>query len=185
MRQSEVFEKLLKRGASSSAVRSWRWRFSTRACSTELKSLVVRTMAGIVAKPARWVARQRRSPAINSYWSSSSSSSLTKIGCNTPISAIDAANSTNVSSSKWCRGWFGFGETDAVGISTNVPVSPPGPPSIGMSELNPFPSPLRRAIVYLLGCVAIRQRASRRRIKCGNRLSERWCLTQTNGSGNH
>src|SRR5262245_61802140 len=48
----------------------------------------------------------------------------------------------------------------------------------GMSELRPFPRPLRRAIVNLPGDVSIGERSPRARIEGDDRLSERGCLRQ-------
>ena len=60
-------------------------------------------MAGIVESPARFEARQRRSPAISSK-RSGVDDGRTKTGCNKPIALIDAESSASESSSKWFRG---------------------------------------------------------------------------------
>src|SRR5579875_2650668 len=53
--------------ASSSGLSSSRLMFSISACSKLSDSEALRTIAGTVANPARLAARQRLSPAINSY----------------------------------------------------------------------------------------------------------------------
>src|ERR1700731_2557147 len=48
--------------ASSKGFSCTRWMFSSKASRSRLSSPVSRTIAGMVARPAPWAARQRRSP---------------------------------------------------------------------------------------------------------------------------
>src|SRR5713101_3726435 len=100
--------------ASSSGERSSRCRFSMSAISSAVESSKRSTMAGIVSFPASLDARQRRSPAMISYWSPAG---RTRIGCSTPCSRIDAASSASVSSCHVMRGCPGFGITFSSGMS--------------------------------------------------------------------
>src|SRR5438132_11584841 len=100
--------------ASSSGERSSRCRFSIRAISSAVASSKRSTIAGMVSLPASFDARQRRSPAMISYWSPAG---RTRIGCRTPCSRIDAASSASVSSCQVIRGCPGFGITFSSGMS--------------------------------------------------------------------
>src|SRR6266581_2705285 len=100
--------------ASSSGERSSRWRFSMSAISSAVASSKRSTMAGIVSLPAILDERQRRSPAMISYWSPDG---RTRIGWSTPCSLIDAASSCSVSSCQVMRGCDGFGTTFSSGSS--------------------------------------------------------------------
>src|SRR5438132_8247649 len=100
--------------ASSSGERSSRCRFSIRAISSAVASSKRSTIAGMVSFPASFDARQRRSPAMISYWSPAG---RTRIGCRTPCSRIDAPSSASVSSCHVIRGCPGFGTTFSSGIS--------------------------------------------------------------------
>ena len=101
-------------------------------------------MAGIVSRPASWVARQRRSPMMSSNrgrspvlsttstWSSSSAGiGRTTTGWSTPISRMLCASSAMSSSSKTVRGWRGFGRIESTGSSANRA------PGTGASPSNP------------------------------------------------
>src|SRR6266540_3304137 len=100
--------------ASSRGDRSSRWRFSISAISRAVASSKRSTMAGIVSLPAIFEDRQRRSPAMISYWSPDG---RTRIGCSTPCSLMDAASSCSVSSCQVIRGCDGFGMTFSSGSS--------------------------------------------------------------------
>src|SRR5687767_4416123 len=100
--------------ASSSGERSSRCRFSISAISSAVASSKRSTIAGIVSLPAIFDERQRRSPAMISYWSPDG---RTRIGCSTPCSLIEAASSCSVSSCQVIRGWDGFGTTLSSGSS--------------------------------------------------------------------
>src|SRR6266508_230736 len=100
--------------ASSRGERSSRWRFSISAISRAVASSKRSTMAGIVSLPAIFEDRQRRSPAMISYWSPEG---RTRIGCSTPCSLMDAASSCSVSSCQVMRGCDGFGTTLSSGSS--------------------------------------------------------------------
>ncbi|MNY47243.1 hypothetical protein D3C86_1824970 [compost metagenome] len=50
--------------ASSIGLRSSRWMFSISAMAIAASSLTSRTSAGMRSRPASWLARQRRSPAM-------------------------------------------------------------------------------------------------------------------------
>ncbi len=63
---------------------------------------------------------------------------------------MDEANAAMVSSSKFTRGWRGLGLMLPMGTSRSADDRSPTT-SVGMSALNPLPSPLRRATAYLLG----------------------------------
>src|SRR4051795_6512598 len=111
--------------ASSSGVRSSRCRFSMMAISSAVSSSISSIKAGIVSRPARRDARQRRSPA--TIWYVFGPSGRTRIGCSTPCSRIDAASSSSAWGSKTIRGCSGLGSmlstwtirtpTDRVGLS--------------------------------------------------------------------
>src|SRR5688500_10059953 len=98
--------------ASSSGERSSRCRFSISAISSAVASSKRSTIAGIVSLPAIFDERQRRSPAMISYWSPDG---RTRIGCSTPCSLMEAASSCSVSSCQVMRGWDGFGMTFSSG----------------------------------------------------------------------
>src|SRR6266550_2359677 len=100
--------------ASSRGERSSRCRFSMSAISRAVESSKRSTIAGIVSLPASFDARQRRSPAMISYWSPAG---RTRIGCRTPCSRIEAASSASVSSCHVIRGCPGLGITFSSGIS--------------------------------------------------------------------
>ena len=111
-------------------------------------------MAGIVDRPARFEARQRRSPAMSSN-RSGVVDGRTNTGCNKPIALIDAESSASESSSKWFRGWFGFGSIEETEISCNpVPEPPPSRGAntvdpVGINASKPLPSPDLRATTHL------------------------------------
>jgi hypothetical protein len=67
--------------------------FSTSAISRLACGVASLTSAGMVGKPARRTARQRRSPAISTK--SPPSDWLTSTGCSTPCSRMDWASSSN------------------------------------------------------------------------------------------
>ena len=67
--------------------------------------------------PSAWAARHRRSPMTSSYCPSPSS--RTTIGWRKPTSWIEVFSSSSASSSKTCRGCFGFGTIESTGISAN------------------------------------------------------------------
>src|SRR4051812_10851583 len=100
--------------ASSSGVRSSRWRFSMIEISRAVSSSISSTSAGIVSRPASRDARQRRSPATS--WYRFSPSGRTRIGWRTPCSRIDADSSWSASGSKTRRGWSGFGSIRSTGM---------------------------------------------------------------------
>src|SRR3546814_656460 len=103
-------------------------------------SSAVRTITGIEGSPARLAARQRLSPAISSK--RSSASSRTRMGWSTPSSATEAVRLASDSSSKYRRGWLGFGLIEPTGNSLSpVPASPVM--ALGVRAPRPLPSPLR------------------------------------------
>ena len=81
----------------------------------QVVSSVSRTMAGIVSSPARWTARQRRSPITSS--NRPSASGRTTTGCSSPTSWIDSTSSSIASSSNTVRGCRGLGEMSETGKS--------------------------------------------------------------------
>ena len=81
--------------ASSSALRSDRWRFSTSARASWSCSSAVRMTAGMVVSPARFEARSRRSPAMSR---SPSGVSVRSTGCRTPWRAMLCARASMSSS---------------------------------------------------------------------------------------
>src|SRR4051812_16109632 len=105
--------------ASSRGERSSRWRFSMIEISSAVSSSISSTSAGMVSRPAAFDARQRRSPAMS--WYSSSSSGRTRIGCRTPCSRIDAASSSSVTESNANRGCCGFGVIRSTGMFRTPP----------------------------------------------------------------
>src|SRR5215216_1879624 len=71
-------------------------------------------------------------------------------------------------------------------ISTAAWVPPLCPTSPGgISELSPFPSPLRRTIVHLLGDVAVGDGATRLGVERDDRLAERRGFGQPHGARYH
>src|SRR5438094_249951 len=84
------------------------------AISSAVASSKRSTMAGIVSLPAILDERQRRSPAMISYWFPDG---RTRIGWSTPCSLMDAASSCSVSSCQVIRGCDGFGTTFSSGSS--------------------------------------------------------------------
>ena len=92
--------------ASSRGFSCARWRFSSSASRSMASSGVSLTIAGMLSSPARWLARQRRSPMMSSNFVPSSpvSAGRTTIGCRTPNSRIECSSSLRSSSSKTVRG---------------------------------------------------------------------------------
>ena len=67
-----------------------------------------RTATGTFSRPARWAARQRRSPAMISY---AFPARRTTMGWMRPLDLIERASSSMRASSARARGWYGFGES--------------------------------------------------------------------------
>ena len=88
--------------ASSIGLRFSRWIFSIRAMAIAASSPTGLIIAGILSNPANWLARQRRSPAMISYFSLEIG--RITIGCMTPCFLIDAASSSKASSCILVRG---------------------------------------------------------------------------------
>src|SRR3954464_6609799 len=126
-------------------------------------------MAGSDGRPARLAARQRRSPAINSY--RSSPKGRTSTGWSTPSSRTDAVSDARASSSKAFRGWLGL----VVRLLTGSSVSDTGPVSAlatsdGISAPSPLPSPLPRATSDLPCQFPVGDGPPRGWIECRDRL---------------
>ena len=99
--------------ASSIGLRSVRCTFSTIAISSTSTSLNSRMTAGIVCRPARCAARQRRSPATISYLPSAIG--RTRIGCSTPCVRMEFDSSFRSPSSNVRRGCCGLRCTRSIG----------------------------------------------------------------------
>src|SRR5437763_439189 len=125
-------------------------------------------MAGIVWRPARLAARQRRSPAIN--WNDPISTWRTSTGWRTPSSRTEAVRELRLSSSNVVRGWPGFGSMEVTGIWRYADSLSPG--AGGISAPSPLPSPLRRPTAHLLGQLAVGNGTPRGRVEHGHRLPE-------------
>src|SRR3954447_7221235 len=134
-------------------------------------------MAGMVCKPARLAARQRRSPAIS--WKDPSSAWRTRTGWSTPNSRTEAARPLRVSSSNVVLGCCGFGSMEETGSWRYADSLSPG--AGGMSAPSPLPSPLRRPTAYLLGQLAVGEGAPRGRVEDDDRLPERGGFGETHG----
>src|SRR5437588_6661839 len=121
--------------ASSSGETSSRWRFSIIETSRAVSSSKSTTMAGIVSRCASREARQRRSPAMSSYWLPTG---RTRIGCRTPCSRMLSASSVSESSSYESRGCAGLGRIRSIGTSRicacvardSISETMPGPRSV-------------------------------------------------------
>src|SRR2546423_700932 len=90
--------------------------------SSAVSSSISSTSAGIVAWPAIFDARQRRSPAMS--WNWWLPSGRTRMGWRTPCSRIEAASSWSDSSSKTIRGCSGFGVIRSTGTVRTPTVRP-------------------------------------------------------------
>src|SRR6266550_9257596 len=90
--------------------------------SSAVSSSSSSTSAGMVARPASFAARQRRSPATSWYrfWPSG----RTRIGWRTPCSRTEAASSCRASMSNTVRGWFGFDSMLSTGMMRTPTVRP-------------------------------------------------------------
>src|SRR5579884_283063 len=134
----------------------------------------------MVCNPARREARHRRSPAISSK--RSVPTALTRIGCRTPRARMESVSEARLSSSKWARGWLGFGSTAETGTCRSTE-SESAFTSGGMRAPRPLPNPLRRATAHLLGQLAIGDGPARRRVEHDDGLSEGGRLRQTHSPG--
>ena len=102
--------------ASSIGFRSARWRFSTSASESNIRSSTSLTIAGIAFHPSRWAARNRRSPAMSSK-PVPRGAGRTVIGCRSPFTRSDDARSVSSSSPNSFLGCKGFGRISPSGIS--------------------------------------------------------------------
>src|SRR6478672_95763 len=102
---------------------------------------------------------------------------------------MESASAPRLSSSNWSRSWNGFGWIAETAISWRPGPSPePGAgratfSPAGIRAPSPLPSPPGRATAHLLGQIAIRLGAARRRVEHDDRLTERWRLAEAHGPG--
>ena len=126
--------------ASSMGFRSSLWIFSIRAMAMAASSGTSRTIVGMLCRPASWVARQRRSPAMISYLLSEMG--RTTMGCMTPWALMLSARSCSDSGSMSRRGWYLPRWIRSTGSSLRTPspsCSCPSPAAGGVG-LAPAPS---------------------------------------------
>src|SRR5208282_4894261 len=114
--------------ACSTGFRSSRCKFSTTAISSARWSDTSRTIAGMRCNPARWAARQRRSPAMS--WKRCPTGRTTT-GWISPVARMDCASSSRLSSRKRVRGWRGLGSISSMSTSR----APPGAAGSGETGL--------------------------------------------------
>src|SRR5947207_10153227 len=109
------------------------------------------------------------------------------MGCNTPISRIEAVSEAKASSSKCSRGWNRLGTTAATGSSvSDDPAAVLRAPPLGIKAPKPRPSPPRLFITgNLLRQQTIGNGTTRRRIERRDRLAERRRLGQAHAAGHH
>ena len=123
VRAAEVVEQLLVGRRLLERVELAAVEVLQEGVAQQASSWVSLMMAGMVSRPARSLARSRRSPMMSSKRtpcvgvrrSAGSATRRTTTGCSTPISRIDAASSASSSSSKTVRGCLGFGRMAAIG----------------------------------------------------------------------
>src|SRR5579875_895194 len=154
--------------------------FSTRACSRLVASSTVLTSAGMVARPARWAARKRRSPAISSY--SSAPTWRTRMGWRTPTALTESTSEERASSSKFVLGWNWLGRIWLSGTCRRAD-SLEMVVAWGMSAPKPRPRPLRRDTTDLLRQLAVGDGTARARIVDRDRLAKRRRLRYADGTG--
>src|SRR5688572_4905519 len=143
--------------------------FSIRATASRRSSAMSRTTTGILRRPARCAARQRRSPATISY---PPSTLRTTIGWMMPLARIERASSSILASSIDVRGWNWLGRRRSVSTSSERSLTA-GTGASGMSAERPRPSAGRFSTMVLLraggggGCVAREDFARQREIGFG------------------
>ncbi|MNT91651.1 hypothetical protein D3C72_2327870 [compost metagenome] len=87
------------------------------ATSITSTSSIARSMMGTNFSRAAWAARQRRSPAMICHMPSWPGWARTRIGCKTPLSRIEAVNSSRCSAPNCLRGWSGLGFRLSIGTA--------------------------------------------------------------------
>ena len=84
--------------------KSSRWMFSISAMAMAASSATARITQGTLSRPANWLARQRRSPAIISY--AFLPTGRTTMGCMMPWALMELAKSSSAWGSISRRGWY-------------------------------------------------------------------------------
>src|SRR6266550_855387 len=155
--------------------------FSMMAISRTFSSETSRKTAGTLLRPARWAARQRRSPAISSNLRPFRRSSS---GWTTPLARIDLASSSSLASSKILLGCRELGSIRSIGTSlvSSVAVAVP---SAERSAPSPRHNAFRVMRDYLLRQLKVRCRPFGMHIVKSNGFSVARRLGQANISGNY